>query len=190
MIVRKGTSPYGVWTAGHCGTGTWKQGTTSGTTIGTTVPGTNMSFSGSTADVQVLAIPASQKTNRYIADTATCNPCNTPAMTGTPVQQPFNGDEPGDSVCGNGAFTGRTCGIIKDVDVDEFEYPAGILLYNQRRATYVRAAGDSGGPVVASIGLDAAGNHVHYTTISGIVYPIYSHVWEMSLSGYRVWNGV
>lgn len=191
LIVRKGTtSTYGIWTAGHCGSGTWKQGGSTGTTIGTTVPGSNRSVDGSTADVQIIAIPASQKTNRYIADTATCNPCNTPAFTGSQVQQPYNGDEPGDSVCNNGVVTGRSCGIIQSTDVDTLEYPAGIHLLNQRRATYTRNSGDSGGPVVASIGLDAAGSHVHYMMVAGYKRPIYSHVWEMSLSGYYVWNGV
>jgi hypothetical protein len=192
VTVRKpSSSTYGMWTAGHCGSGTWKQGSTNGATIGATVSGSNHSVDGSTADVQVIAITASTKTNKYIADTASCNPCNTPALTGTQVQQGFNADEVGDSVCDNGAFTGRSCGTIQSTDVDNFEYPAGIHLFNQRRATYVRNGGDSGAPVVASIGLDVAGNHVHYVTISGVNRPIYSHVWEMSLvTGYYVWNGV
>jgi hypothetical protein len=78
-------------------------------------------------------------------------------MTGPQVQQPFNGDEPGDSVCNYGAFTGRSCGVIQTVNLDNFVY-LGVDLLDQRRATYVRAAGDSGGPVGASIGLDAAGS--------------------------------
>ena len=190
FIVRKGsTSTFGVWTAGHCHSGTWKQGSSTGATIGATVAGSNQSVDGSTADVQIIAISASTQTNRYIADTATCNPCNTPALTGAQVQQTFNGDDIGDSICNNGAFTGNSCGTIASTDLDSFEYPTGIHLFNQRRATYQRQLGDSGGPVVASIGLDAAGSHVHYKTISGTNYPVYSHVWEMSLSGYYVWNG-
>jgi hypothetical protein len=36
----------------------------------------------------------------------------------------------------------------------------------------------------------AAGSHVHFTTIGGVVYPIYSHVWEMSAAtNYFVYNG-
>ena len=177
-----------IWTAGHCGTATWRQGSINGQTIGTTLAGSNEFVDGSTADVQIISIPASQKTNKYIADTDSCNPCNTPSMTGTPVQQPFNGDEPGDSVCNNGAFTGRSCGVIQSVNLDNFVY-LGVDLWNQRRATYVRKAGDSGGPVVASIGLDAAGSHSHYQVVSGVNRPVYSHVWEMSLSGFYVWNG-
>lgn len=123
------------------------------------------------------------------ADSNSCSPCNTPSLTGTQVQQGFNADEVGDSVCNNGAYTGRSCGVIQSTNVDAFEYPTGVHLYNQRRATYVRAPGDSGGPVVASIGLDAAGSHVHYVTISGVNRPIYSHVFEMSLGGWYVWNG-
>lgn len=191
FVVRQGTtSNYGVWTAGHCGSGSWKQGSLTGTTIGTTLAGSNRSVDGSTADIQILPIPATQKTNRYINDTATCNPCNVTSLTGTQVQQPYNGDEVGDSVCNNGYVTGRSCGVIQSTNVDNFEYPGGVHLFNQRRATYTRAMGDSGGPVYAAIGLDAAGSHVHFVQISGINRPIYSHVWEMSLSGYRVWNGV
>jgi hypothetical protein len=192
FIVRKGsTGPFGVWTAGHCGTATWHQGSINGATIGTTLAGSNRFVDGSTADVQV--IPITQKTNKYIADTATCNPCNTPALTGTQVQQPFNGDEVGDSVCNNGAFTGRSCGVIQSVNVDNFAY-LGVDLWNQRRATYQRMGGDSGGPVVASIGLEAAGSHVHFQPVSGFNRPIYSHVFEMSLAvggvgPYYVWNG-
>jgi len=190
FIVKKGsTSTYGIWTAGHCGTGTWKQGSSTGTTIGTTIAGSNRSVDGSTADIQIIGIPASQKTPKYIADTASCNPCNTPAFSGSQVQQPFNGDEVGDSVCNDGYVTGHSCGVIQSTNIDNFPYPAGIHLFNQRRATYVRNPGDSGGGVVAAIGLDAAGSHVHYQIVSGVNRPIYSHVWEMSLSGFYVWNG-
>ncbi len=67
-----------------------------------------------------------------------------------------------------------------------------MILNNQRRATYVRTGGDSGGPVFTTIGSVAAGSHVHFQTFTGdpVTYPIYSHVWEMStLSGYSVYNG-
>jgi hypothetical protein len=190
FIVRQGsTNNYGAWTSGHCKNGAWHQNNAAGALIGSTLAGSNRSVDGSTADVQIIAITAANKNNRSINDTNNCNPCNAPAFTGTTVQQPFNGDEVGDSVCANGAFTGRSCGTITSTDVDNFAYPAGVHLFNQRRATYVRIEGDSGGPVVASIGLDAAGSHTHYVTISSIKRPIYSHVWEMSLSGYHVYNG-
>jgi hypothetical protein len=138
----------------------------------------------------VIGIPATQKTNRYIADALGCNPCNTPALTGSQVQQPYNGDEPGDSVYNNGAFSGRVCGVIQTTDRDNFEYPAGIDLFNQRRATYSRSQGDSGGTVIVAIGLDVAGSHVHWEWEGIYKRGVYSHVWEMSLNGWYVWNGV
>jgi hypothetical protein len=94
-----------------------------------------------------------------------------------------------DTVCNNGYVSGHRCGVIRSTDVDAFPY-LGVTLNNQRRATYVRNDGDSGGPIFTTAGSVAAGSHVHWTNLGGTVYPIYTHVWEMSaLTNYFVYNG-
>jgi hypothetical protein len=191
FIVRKSVSggyAYAAWTAGHCGTGTWRQGTRSGDVIGKS---TWKNGSPSYADVQLIPIAAANRSNKIIDDTANCSGCTLRPFTGA-AQQGFNGDDLGDTVCNNGYATGHTCGVIRSTNVDNFEYPSGTILSNQRRATYVRAGGDSGGPVFTTKGSVAAGSHVHYQTFSGdpYKYPVYSHVFEMSvLSQYYVYNG-
>lgn len=191
FVVRKnlagGGHTYGLWTAGHCGTASWRQGSTSGVLIGTTSE--NHFVNNSTADVQVIPINASNKTNTIIDDTAGCNPCTLRGFTGS-AQQAGNADEFGDVVCSNGYVTGKSCGTIASIDVDAFPY-LGNNLFNQRRATYGRNAGDSGGPVYTTVGSKAAGSHVHFLQIGSTKYPIYSHVFEMSVrTNYFVWNGV
>jgi hypothetical protein len=182
FIVRKpgptGGYVYASWTAGHCGTATYRRGSSTGPIIGTT--SLNADVDGTTADVQVIPIDGTKKTNLTIDDTASCNPCTTRAYTGT-AQQAWNADEYGDTVCNNGYVSGKRCGTIRSTDLDNFEYPSGIHLFNQDRATYLRNLGDSGGPIYTTAGSVAAGSHVHFIVIGGITYPVYSHVWEMSL---------
>lgn len=191
FVVRKtlGTGyAYGVWTAGHCGSATYRQGSSTGAVIGTTsINNASAQF----ADIQLIPITSTNRTNKIIDDTATCaNPCTRRVFTGS-AQQAFNGDDFNDTVCNNGYATGRTCGLIKDTDLDNFMY-AGLTLQNQRRATYARNLGDSGGPVYTTKGSAAAGSHVHYVDIGSpaVRYPVYSHVFEMSTeTGYFVYNG-
>lgn len=190
FVVKKnlagGGVAYAAWTAGHCGNGEWHRGTANGAVIGTTI--LNKFVNPTFADVQVIPIVSANKTNLIIDDTAACNPCGERAFTGA-AQQAFDGDEFGDTVCNNGYVSGKRCGVIRSTNVDGFTY-LGVTLNNQRRATYVRAAGDSGGPVYTTTGSVAAGSHVHFTTIGGVVYPIYTHVWEMSAAtNYFVYNG-
>lgn len=192
FVVRKAVSGgfvYAAWTAGHCGSGTWTQGTNTGATIGTT---SFKNSSPSYADVQVIPISTANRSNNIIDDSAGCSNCTLRSFTASVPQQGFNQDEFGDTVCNNGYATGHTCGVIKSTDVDLFPYPSGVILNNQRRATYVRAGGDSGGPVFTTSGSLAAGSHVHFMDFQGdpFHYPIYSHVFEMSLlTGYYVYNG-
>jgi len=154
--------------------------------IGTTI--INKFVNPTLADVQVIPIPSANRTNKILDDSADCNPCTERPFVGA-AQQGFNGDEFGDTVCNNGYATGHACGLIRSTDVDHFVY-LGVDLSNQRRATYVRLGGDSGGPIFTTNGSLAAGSHVHYTEIGGVIYPIYTHVFEMSVAtGYFVYNG-
>ncbi|HUQ79421.1 MAG TPA: hypothetical protein VM427_11195 [Patescibacteria group bacterium] len=185
-VVRKlvgATYNYAIWTAGHCTSGTWREGSISGTTIGTT---SAVYFSdGGNTDIQVIPISASQKSNQIIDDTASCTNCTLRVMTNG--QQGLNEDNVGDTVCNEGAFTGRTCGVIKSTDYT-FNWTAqGKILYHFARATYVRIGGDSGGPVWTTVGSKAAGSHTHYVTINNIEYPVYPHVyWMTQYSAYSV----
>jgi hypothetical protein len=63
-----------------------------------------------------------------------------------------------------------------------------ITLVRMRTATYSRQNGDSGGPVVNNY-FTAAGSHTHYDTVNGVVYAVYSHVWEMEqVTGFIVYT--
>lgn len=148
FVVRKsvaGGYAYAVWTAGHCGSGTWREGTNVGTQIGTT--SFNNAVSPSFADVQVIPISAANRTNKIIDDSAGCSNCNLRSFT---AQQAYEADEFGDTVCNNGYVSGQRCGLIRSTNVDHFVYK-GVDWNNQRRATYVRDMGDSGGPVFTTV---------------------------------------
>jgi hypothetical protein len=194
FVVRKSTSSgyvYGAWTAGHCGSATWRQGSSTGSQIGKTILNRKNIQPYDYADIQVIEVASTTRNNKIIDDTASCpDPCTRRAFTGS-AQQGYNGDEFGDTVCNNGYRTGKTCGTIRDTDLHQYPYDDfGLILYNQRRATYARQPGDSGGPIYTTVGSVAAGSHVHYIDIGGTRYPVYSHVFELSVeTGYYVYNG-
>jgi hypothetical protein len=186
FVVRKlvsGTYHYAIWTAGHCTSAAWHEGTSSGTTIGTT---SAVYFQDAiSADVQVIPITASNKTNQIIDDTSSCSNCTLRVMTNG--QQGLNEDNIGDTVCNEGYVTGRTCGVIKSTDYTFNWAEEGKTLYHFGRATYVRHGGDSGGPVWTTVGSKAAGSHTHYVVINNIEYAVYPHVyWLTQYSGYTV----
>ena len=137
------------------------------------------------ADVQVIPITASNKTNQIIDDTSSCSNCTLRVMTNG--QQGLNEDNIGDTVCNEGYVTGRTCGVIKSTDYTFNWAEEGKTLYHFGRATYVRHGGDSGGPVWTTVGSKAAGSHTHYVVINNIEYAVYPHVyWLTQYSGYTV----
>jgi hypothetical protein len=185
-VVRKlvGSSyVYAIWTAGHCTSATWHEGSTSGTTIGTT---SAVYFAnGGNTDIQVIPISASNKSNLIIDDTSSCTNCTLRTMANG--QQGLNEDNYGDTVCNEGYHTGRTCGVIRSTDYTFNWVDEGKTLYHFGRATYARQGGDSGGPVWTTVGSKAAGSHTHFVTISGTDYPVYPHVyWMTQYSGYSV----
>jgi hypothetical protein len=69
--VRKSVSGgyvYAAWTAGHCGKGTWHQGTRAGDVIG---QWTWKNGTPSYVDVQPIPIAASERTNKFIDERGT-----------------------------------------------------------------------------------------------------------------------
>jgi hypothetical protein len=169
---------YAIWTAGHCGNGTWHMGLEAGPTIGATA--SNYFVNGSDADVQVITLPsASSADDDYLEGTPGCNPCTQRDLA---YRQSRDGDETGGQVRNNGYVSGTTVpGVIQSTNVT-FPY-MGVTLYRQRRATYSRMNGDSGGPVVALNGPStwnmAAGSHTHFQDVGDVRYAIYTHVFEM-----------
>lgn len=185
FVVRKlsGSSyVYALWTAGHCGSGTWKLSGPTGIVIG---PTSVVHFrNGIKTDVQVIPISSTNKTNKIIDDLASCTDCGLRSFTG---QQGHNGDEFGDTVCNNGYNTGRTCGTIRSTNFTFVWEDEGVTLFEFRRATYARTGGDSGGPVYTTAGSLAAGSHTHFENIGGVNYPVYAHVyWMTQYTGYSV----
>lgn len=93
----------------------------------------------------------------------------------------------GNTVCNEGAFTGKTCGTIRDTNYTFTWEDEGVTLFNFRRATYARQPGDSGGPVWTTVGSKAVGSHTHFENIGGTNYPVYAHVyWATQYTGYSV----
>lgn len=174
-----------IWTSGHCLNGTWKLGSSSGATIGTTT--NNYFVNNSDSDVQVIPISSSSADDDYLDGTASCAECYQRDVRAT---QGINGDVVGGMIQNNGAFSGQKRGTITSTNVTFSDL--GLTLLRQRRATYTRQSGDSGGPVVALSGgaYDvAAGSHTHFQTIGGTQYAIYSHVAEMEqITGQTVYT--
>lgn len=130
---------------------------------------------------------ASNRDNKFIWHPSTsCGP-DCPLIPITYVEN-IDQDEVGEAICNNGAFSGRKCGVIEITNYT-FDYN-GTLLLRQRRASYSRLSGDSGGPVVGAANYTAAGSHTHYQTISGVQHAIYSQVAEMEQkTGMTVYTG-
>ena len=172
---------YGMFTAGHCGGGTWHEGTLNGTVIGTSSQvhfGNNLP-----ADVQVIPIASTAHYNKYADGATDCSPCTLRAIT---VTQGHDADGAGDGVCNHGAASGTQCGSIAQTNYSFPWTEKGVTLIHQRRATYTRNAGDSGGPVTSAANT-AVGSHTHYKDIGGVRYAVYSHIWEMeNLTGWDV----
>lgn len=178
---------YNLWTSGHCGNGTWREGSGSGTIIGSTV--SNYFFNNSDADVQTISMPASARDNKFINSTsANCaDPC---PLTSIVSKEGRDADEIGEMVCNNGAFSGRRCGTLKATAFSFNWEEEGLVLLRQRRATYSRQPGDSGGPVVTATTNRAAGSHTHFEILSGTTYAVYSHVFEMEqITGQTIYLG-
>ncbi len=75
---------------------------------------------------------------------------------------------------------------IKSTNYTFFWAEQNVTLIRQRRATYSRMPGDSGGPVTGAANT-AVGSHTHFKTISGVQYAIYPHIWEMeNITGWDV----
>lgn len=186
LVVRtnyQGIWSYAIWTAGHCASQTWREGSATGTVIGTTAV---RYFSNQGAvDVQVIPISASNAINQYLSGTSSCNPCQ---LFWVFYSQGQNADEPGDPVCNNGAVSGSKCGQLVDTNYTFVWEEKNITLVRMRRATYSRKSGDSGGPVVNNY-YRAAGSHTHYEAIGGVDYAVYSHVWEMEqVTGFIIYT--
>ena len=162
---------FGIWTAGHCESATWRQGSSSGTVIGTT----SARYFGGSADVQVIPFGGVNATYNYLEGASNCSPC---LLYDVDYKEGYEADEPGDSVCNNGAVSGTKCGTLSSTNVT-FTY-LGVTLTHMRRATYTRNPGDSGGPVTGQSFFKAAGSHTHYQNLGSpsVQYAIYSHVWE------------
>lgn len=180
---------YALWTSGHCTSGTWREGSTSGTVIGTT--GANFFAEGSDADVQVIPItPTDGGLDDYLYGSALCVECIKKDVASKECK---DCDITGELLTNNGAFSGVRYGTLQNRNVTCLPADCGYTLVRQRRATYTRMAGDSGGPVTSWVASQneyakAAGSHMHYQTISGTEYAIYSHVAEMEeIAGWTVW---
>lgn len=169
-----GTWFYQLWTAGHCGTGTWRMGSSSGPVIGTT--SVNY-FQSDSVDVQAIGIPASAIDDDYLYGTAACTEC---VQTDIASAEPLNGDTIGAMVRNNGAFSGTQAGTL--VATNESIPYLGVTLRNLRRATYTRMQGDSGAPVIRISNIYygsynvAAGSHTHYQDVGGTQYALYTHI--------------
>lgn len=187
FVAVKGSS-YAVLTAGHCGTATWRQGSTSGTIIGTTSE--NYWVNMTDADVQVIPFtPATERDDDYLTGNVLCNPC---AMADVRIAE-CKCDEIGQIVRNSGAFTGTTAPATL-VHTSVTHFYMGNTYIRQRRATYPRALGDSGGPVTTGSGSPvvwdvAVGLHSDFQVISGTQYAIYSHIAEIKeISGWSVYT--
>jgi hypothetical protein len=185
FVARKWNSQYqewfwALWTAGHCESATWRQGSSSGTIIGTTLA---RYFAGA-ADVQIIPISETNATNTFLDTTASCSVCYVAIVGG---KEGHDTDDPGDAVCNHGAVSGTKCGVINSTNAS-LTY-LGVNLIRMRRATYFRQGGDSGGPVTSLPGT-AEGSHTHHKIINSIDYAYFSQVWEMeAASGYSVYLG-
>lgn len=178
---------YAMLTSGHCGNATWKQGSTSGATIGTST--WNYFTSGSYADIQVIPISqANGGLDDYLYGSAICTSC---IKHDVRIRECNDCDEVGEIISNNGAFSGVKYGTVSATNVTCLAIDCTLLLYHQRRATYTRMGGDSGGPVTALSGTNydiAVGSHTNFQTISGTEYAVYSHAAEIeAATGWTIW---
>lgn len=173
-----GVWTYQLWTAGHCGSGTWHMGSASGPTIGST---TMNFFASSSIDVQGIGISSSAVDDDYLYGSAGCTSC---VQTDIKDDEPSGGDMIGAMIRNNGAFSGSKGGILSATN-GTIDY-LGEHLTNLRRASYARKPGDSGGPVIraefAQYGSYniAAGAHTHFQVIGGTEYALYTHISKYS----------
>lgn len=184
---------YVLWTGGHCQTATWHLGSPSGTTIGTTAA--NYFRNGTNVDIQTIPISSSTAGAYYLYGSAGCTSCTLSPVAGS---EPSGGDTVGELVLANGAVTGSSGGTLLETNrsfsmPDPYRPGVSVPLTHMRRASYTRHPGDSGGPVLRAHyntygAYDiAAGQHTHYVTISGTIYPIYTHIAIIeSTTGYDV----
>jgi hypothetical protein len=178
---------YQLWTAGHCGTGAWRMGSSSGPVIGST--SVNY-FASDSVDVQGIGISSSAIDDDYLYGTASCSDC---VQTDIASVEPLNGDIIGAMLRNNGAASGTQSGILAATN-GSIDY-MGEHLTNLRRATYPRKEGDSGAPVIRISNGQygtydvAAGSHTHFQTISTSVYAVYTHIGFFKLwTGYDVYT--
>ncbi|MDQ6796137.1 MAG: S1 family peptidase [Chloroflexota bacterium] len=167
---------YAVATAGHCTAGNWRQGaTTGGTSIGTSTSANVWFTTQTSTDFQIIPITAANASKWIIDGSAACSGCTQHAIYG---QQDWNSDASGDEVCNEGYYSGHRCGQLVSTNYT-FNWTAqNKIFYSFRRATYVRNPGDSGGPVWATATGYIAGTHTHYVVLSGVVYPVYPHIYS------------
>lgn len=172
---------YALLTAGHCGDGTWRLGSGSGTVIGTT--SANYFGPGSAADAQIIPIALANSSNIILSGTASCNPCSQVSIV---AREGATTDFVGETVCNNGAYSGIKCGSITSTNWNFYFTDCGCTLPRMRQATYMRHAGDSGGPVTTP-GNTAEGSHTDHQVIGGTDYAAFSQIWEIeNASGYWV----
>jgi hypothetical protein len=132
----------------------------------------------SPADTARITMDAAQRTNLIYLNAAVQR-----AITSREAR---DADTTGDSVCQNGIASDFNCGVITSVNFFQ-HYGDGTDLPRQRKATYVRAGGDSG----ASVFYGNRAKGVHSGPASdGSGNAVYSHVWELETQlGLVVYTG-
>lgn len=177
-----GVWTYQLWTAGHCGSHSWRMGSTTGTIIGST---TMNFFNSNSIDVQGIGISSTAIDDDYLLGSAGCTACTQSDIASA---EAAGGDIIGAMIQNNGAYSGSKVGTLAATN--------GSILYlgeqltNLRRASYSRMAGDSGGPVIRRSGGQsgsynvAAGSHTHFQTINSVQWALYTHI-----SYFNTWTG-
>lgn len=169
-----GTWVYQLWTAGHCGTQTWRMGSSTGPVIGTTAENY---FTSNSIDVQGITISSTAADDDYLNGSATCSSCT---QVDIADDEPSGGDIIGAMVRNHGAYSGTKSGTLAATN-GTITY-LGETLTNLRRASYSRQPGDSGGPVIRISNAQygtwnvAAGAHTHFQTISSTQWALYTHI--------------
>lgn len=165
----RGRTAYRHLTAGHCGSGVWKQG---GRPIGRTR--FNKDVDGTSVDAQSITARRRRTSIRIFG----------PAFFRTlvAVESLRHGyrEHEGNQVCVSGAKSGNSCGELDSTDYTR-DRPGGGERKHQRLATYNATGGDSGAPVYRKLkGRRALAVGVHSGTVrTGFLYlkkrRVYSH---------------
>lgn len=166
-----------VITAGHCGDGVWRQGPSysSGYEIGNSGPADSCNSAGCPRDVRRIGPVGSKPVSRQIWE----SPSGVRSIT---TWQGQNQDNIYDRICMSGAVTlYPTCDQVYRKDYSK-TYSGGFKVDWLRMTQYLRAGGDSGGPVYDQNTNRAAGMHIGQD--DDAIFAVYMHIYDvLSWSG-------